>query len=383
MCTSADVHPFIDAGSVPVQCTALHADRPSALAAPLGRMELVLCASCATVTNAAFDERLVAYDGAYENSQLFSPTFRSYAAGLADRLIRDHGLSGGHVVEVGSGKGEFLAMLAEAGAGSATGYDPTYGGEVDHLDPSLGVRLVRTMFDASTVQESPALICSRHVLEHVADPVAMLRSLRDAVAGDPSCLLYVEVPDAAYTFTPSGVWDIIYQHCSYFSDVSLGHVAAAAGFRVTDLRSVFEGQFLSLEARPSTPQRPVLPPDPARVATTVAGLLAFADSYRSIVDDWGERLGRWSSEGRRCVLWGGGAKGVTFLNLVGSGIEAVVDLNVRKQGRFLPGTAHEVLAPDALRAIAPDVVVVMNPAYEAEIRHDLAMLGLSPEIALA
>ncbi len=383
VCRRAEPLAFIDAGAVPIECTTLHADRAAALAAPMGRMELVVCPSCAAVTNAAFDDSAVSYDGDYENSQLFSGTFRSFATDLAQRLVVGHGLQGRPVVEVGSGKGEFLAMLAEAGAGTATGYDPTYGGEVDHLDPELDVRLVTTMFDSSTVGEVPALVCARHVVEHLLDPVAMLESIRSALAGDPHCLLYVEVPDADFTFTSSGLWDIIYQHCTYFSSVSLGHVAELAGFDVVDLRSVFGGQFLALEARPSAaPNRPATPPG-AEVERSLERRADFAGRYRSTVETWQERLGAWHDAGRTSALWGAGAKGVTFLNLVGSTVDAVVDLNDRKHGRHLPGTGHRVLAPSDLAAVRPDVVVVMNAAYEDEIRHDLSVMGLDPEIVLA
>ena len=345
-------------------------------------MELVICPTCASVTNAAFDETAVGYDGDYENSQLFSGTFRAFAAELAEQLVVGHGLQGRPVVEVGSGKGEFLAMLAQAGAGSATGYDPTYGGEIDHLDPELDIRLVRTMFDSSTVEQVPALVCARHVLEHLPDPVAMLDSVRSALAGDPSCLLYVEVPDADFTFTASGLWDIIYQHCTYFSPVSLGFVAELGGFEVAALRSVFGGQFLALEARPGTSASAPAAAPVAEVERVLEDRARFAREYRATVERWQERLSGWQDAGRTSALWGAGAKGVTFLNLVGSDIDVVVDLNDRKHGRHLPGTGHEVLAPGALAQFRPDVVVVMNAAYEDEIRRDLEDMGVSPEIVL-
>jgi hypothetical protein len=90
------------------------------------------------------------------------------------------------------------------------------------------------------------------------------------------------------------------------------------------------------------------------------------------------------SEGRKTVIWGGGSKGVGFLAALGLGeeIECAVDINPAKQGMFMPGTGHEIVAPDRLSALAPDLVIVLNPAYEAEIRRDLVSLGLEPEVAL-
>lgn len=402
VCGAPEPRIFADVGRVPVQCTALYASRDDALAAPAGAMELVVCSTCTTVTNQAFDEALVEYDGDYENSQLFSPTFREFAEGLARRLVEDNGLHGRPVVEVGSGKGEFLAMLAEAGAGRATGYDPTYGGEVDHLDPSLDIHLERRFFDATSVAETPSLVCLRHVLEHVRDPVGLLSEIRNAVKDDPECLLYVEVPNGEFTFTPSGLWDIIYQHCSYFTASSLRWVANAAGLEVVSLDAVFGGQFLALEARPAAGatdgRRGTGPvssaagsgtsrPSTSRPGTSGPGtseaIADFPRVHERIVAGWRERMQEWVDSGLVVALWGAGAKGVTFLNTVGSAVGPVVDLNVRKHGRFLPGTGHRVTGPEDLRDAQPDVVVVMNAAYEPEIRAALESLGLAPRIVVA
>jgi hypothetical protein len=66
-----------------------------------------------------------------------------------------------------------------------------------------------------------------------------------------------------------------------------------------------------------------------------------------------------------------------------SAVVGVVDLNPRKHGRFVPGTGHEVVSPDRLRDIRPDVVIVMNEVYKDEIRKDLRARGLTPELLVA
>jgi hypothetical protein len=38
------------------------------------------------------------------------------------------------------------------------------------------------------------------------------------------------------------------------------------------------------------------------------------------------------------------------------------------------------VAPEALRERPPDLVIVMNPIYEAEIREQLAALGISAPV---
>ncbi|MEX1027490.1 MAG: methyltransferase, partial [Candidatus Paceibacterota bacterium] len=70
------------------------------------------------------------------------------------------------------------------------------------------------------------------------------------------------------------------------------------------------------------------------------------------------------------VLWGAGAKGVTFAQLIDPGrelIARVVDVNPMKQGRYLPGTGHEICGPERLTESETHTALVLNPNYFSEI----------------
>ena len=97
------------------------------------------------------------------------------------------------------------------------------------------------------------------------------------------------------------------------------------------------------------------------------------------VEAWKERLESYKKEGKRVSVWGAGSKGVTFLNAlkVGEEIGNIVDLNVNKQGKFVPGTGHQVVSPDHLKQYQPDIVIVMNPIYTDEIAQSLKDMGVN------
>ena len=82
------------------------------------------------------------------------------------------------------------------------------------------------------------------------------------------------------------------------------------------------------------------------------------------------------------MIWGGGSKGVTFLNLLGTAetVAYVVDINPGKQGKYAAGSGQQYVAPEFLTRYRPEVVVIMNPIYRQEIESRLAALKLSPEI---
>ncbi len=63
----------------------------------------------------------------------------------------------------------------------------------------------------------------------------------------------------------------------------------------------------------------------------------------------------------------------------GEQVAHAVDINPRKQGMFVTGTGQEIVAPEDLMDIQPDVVMVMNPIYIDEIRMMVGALGIDAE----
>ena len=144
----------------------------------------------------------------------------------------------------------------------------------------------------------------------------------------------------------------------------------------------FGDQFLCVEA---TPGRGA-PRDSAREVDELVTLAArFAAEYRHKVEYWQSCLAGLRAAGRRVALWGAGSKGITFVNTVAGGDEVacLVDLNPRKQGRFVPGTGQPVVAPETLKQMRPDVIMVMNPLYRQEIGQLMNQLGLQCHVEVA
>jgi len=112
---------------------------------------------------------------------------------------------------------------------------------------------------------------------------------------------------------------------------------------------------------------------------------AFAGELREKREYWSKQLDAFAHAKSEVVIWGGGAKTVSFLNLVSAHetIQWVVDINPGKQGSFIAGTGQPVVSPDRLSEIEPDVVIVMNAVYRDEIAAQLDQMGLTPKILVA
>ena len=103
----------------------------------------------------------------------------------------------------------------------------------------------------------------------------------------------------------------------------------------------------------------------------------FAADERRRVAGWVRLLDDLRGHGPVAV-WGAGAKGVTFAHLADPDarrVAAVVDVNPAKQGRFLPGTGHPIIAPVRAVELGVTSVLVLNPNYAAEVAAALAGLG--------
>jgi len=321
------------------------------------------------------------YDQRYENSLHYSERFRSYAHALAKRWVERYDVRDKDVVEIGCGKGDFLLLLCEAGHNRGVGYDRSY--EEREIDPGLGnrVRFVRDFCPAARPESPADFICCRQVLEHVHDPVGLLRGIRAGIGDKADAVVAFEVPNVMYTLRDLGIWDLIYEHYSYFTARSLAHAFALAGFRVASLEEGFDGQYLIVEAFPA---EQIGAGDQARTgdrADFVRYVGAFAERYNEKVGSWSRQLAELKRLGRKTVVWGGGSKGVMFLNIMRSQghISYVVDLNPHKQGRFVPVTGQEVVAPEFLKTFRPDNVIVMNPVYRDEIAGRLRAMDVSAE----
>jgi SAM-dependent methyltransferase len=335
------------------------------------------CARCGFVFNSTFEPALLNYGQDYDNTQTFSPAFTDYVDSLVRHLVEEAGVRNCRVVEVGCGNGVFLRKLVERAGGSTVGYgfDPAYMGP----DVALGGRLLfqKRFYDGDAADVRAEAIVCRHVIEHVAEPLALLRSVRQAVRAAPDARVFFETPCVEWILQHSVVWDFFYEHCSLFSARSLALAFERAGFQTRSVRHVFGGQYLWLEAAPGEVTA-AWPDATARAEMTQR----FAALERQRQQTWTTLLDRLARRGR-VALWGAGSKGVTFANLVdpdGQTLACVVDMNPRKQGKFLSGTGHRIVALEHLGKGGVSSVLVLNPNYTAEIAHVLRSQGRAIDV---
>jgi SAM-dependent methyltransferase len=370
ICESTSLSDFLFRGQVPVHQNLLMNDQAGALSIPRGDLALVVCEECGFIFNRAFDLRKIMYGADYENTQACSPSFNEYLDELVHNLIAERNVRNCDVVEVGCGNGVFLRKLIDyEGAGNrGYGFDPSYTGPASERDGRL--RFATHYYDSECADVPADVIVSRHVIEHVPRPMEVLRDIKKALSHTRAARIFFETPCVEWILRNCVIWDFFYEHCAYFTAESLATAFQIAGFEVESVRHVFAGQYLWLEAKlPETEA-----PPPKRRGAAVSKMAAeFARSSADLQQEWVRKIRALAAD-EKVALWGAGAKGVTFANLIDSDrrlLDCIVDLNPRKQGHYVPGTGHPIVSPQDLIERGVTAAILMNPNYYQE---NLALL---------
>ncbi len=340
--------------------------------APVGNLEFRECKNCQFVWNAAFDETVIVYDQNYENCQSHSPAFRSHLDQRIARIISafpgDQLLT---IVEIGCGQATFLEELVERFGkdriANAVGFDPAWHGE-DGTGPS-GTRIYGQYFNDQAlvkVGAVPDILVSRHTIEHIPDPAQFLRSIRTALPDKCETRLFLETPTSDWIVENKVTHDFFYEHCTLLNHRSMAEALHRTGFAPDLIEAVFGGQYLWTEAH-----------------AVDAAPLDISSEDKNYRNQWQAYIAKSRDSGRKIAIWGAGAKGCTFASLIDPDsklIHCLIDINEKKQGGFLPVTAHPVLSPEQALGEGITEILVMNPLYIDEIGKLLKQFEAHPNI---
>jgi len=345
LCSSNNIQSLYSEENVPVFQNKVYRSIDDAKKVTCGNISLSFCKKCGFVWNSAFNPKLLEYDENYQNEQGLSERFQQHLS-MVCNLIGKEIPSGAHVREIGCGKAKFLFMMDALGY-EISGYDPAYEGE----DP----RIIKSYYPPTNFNkeiEKADIIILRHVLEHIQYPMDFLRNI--ALANDYSGLLYIEVPDFNWIVEHNALHDVFYEHCNYFS------LSVLKGI-FPDLVSsglFFGGQYCYIIIKLESLRHNV---DTIHNVTNIPEL-----KFHKYIKEWRGIL----ENNRNFFIWGAGAKGATFLRLIDSDgelISGVIDINPKKQERFIAKTAHKIYSQNDLNQLAPSGIIIMNGNYLKEI----------------
>lgn len=381
-CGSENVTPFFEMKKVPVHDVLLIRSKKEAIEFPTGDIELSFCNDCSFIYNDAYDPKLESYSAEYEETQGFSPTFNKFHRELADYLVDRYDLHKKDIIEIGCGKGEFITMLCELGNNRGIGFDPAYISERNNSPAKDRITFIKDFYSEKYHEYQADFVCCKMTLEHIPETAKFIHTVRKNIGDNHQTTVFFQIPDATRVFSKCAFWDIYYEHCSYFNPVSLSHLFTSNGFKVMDIWKGYNDQYLMIEARAVEQGNDGKLPEKEEVDSVKKIVEKFVRVYDEKIGWWNHKMNEIKDNNEKVVLWGAGSKGVAFLTTlkIHDEIPYGIDINPYKKGTYMAGTGQEILTPDYLQDIRPDIVIVMNPIYTYEIQKDLDKMGLEPEL---
>jgi hypothetical protein len=381
-CSAQQMEELYSVETIPVHSTIQLADHDKASKFPTGDLTFAYCHACGFLSNTRYDASVQEYCTNCEESQHVSPTFDSFARQLAHRWIERYNIRDRQIIEVGCGKGEFLALMCEMGNNRGIGIDPSHQPGRNLSAAASRMRFINDLYSEKYTSLPADVILCRHTLEHIGQTRQFMQMIRRAIGDRYDMLVLFELPDVTRVLRERAFWDVYYEHCSYFSPGSLARLFRSTGFELLELGRDYGDQYLLISARPAN--RPTLAAFPLEDDLTQMRDLAmhFKTDVTACIAAWRQQILSMHAAGKKVVIWSALSKAVAFLTTlkVGNAIEYAVDINPQRHGKFLPITAQEIKPPAFLEAYKPDVVILMNPIYVAEVQRDLDRMGLKAAI---
>ncbi|MGF1626156.1 MAG: methyltransferase domain-containing protein [Alphaproteobacteria bacterium] len=297
---------------------------------------------------------------------------------LEDTMRRIGDRAPRRILDIGSNRGAFVEAAGRRWPqASITAIEPDQR-VVGHYAAMPGLKLLVARIEDVALEEGAYdLIHCSHTLEHLADPVAALKVMATALA--PGGVAYVEVPDLSTIGRADLVEEwFIDKHLYHFDAETLAIALAYAG--LVPLRGIQAGLHLSAVVERGHWTGPLAAVDPATIAGRIAAYDAGLSGNERALRGAACRIAE-LAERSRVAVWGAGRILDSLVRIGGldpSLLAAVVDRHLVRHADALHGA--RLLAPEALKDLAVDAIVIASREFADEIAGEASALAPRAEI---
>jgi len=377
LCGKKEATDFFKIAQMPTQ-DGIFASSPSGASEVLkGDIILSYCHNCGYICNEGHSTKNIHF-GSYDFSLAQSPSFQAYVEEATDRLIKKYNLQGKKILDVGCGEGYFLTQMCAKGGNLGIGIDPGFNHEYLVGEKNINVSFIRDYYSEYYHHLKADFLICRLVVDLLNNPFSFLRNIRSNLDTQMETVVYFEVPNTDYNLDELCIWNLVYEHKSWYTPESLTYFFELCGFEVLDVYPCWKNEFLAIEAKPRALSILASPKIRKELKEKTARIeVALSEIKTSSL----EKINLLRQENKKVVAWGAGARAVSFFNLfdVNDLISVIVDINEKRQGKYLPGSGQLVVAPEYIIKENPDLVLITNPTYSEEIKTQVKALGLDPE----
>jgi SAM-dependent methyltransferase len=341
-------------------------------------LTLVFCPTCSLVQIRETVDPGFLFGADYPYFSSFSEGWLRHCRENTQELITARSLGpSSQVVEIAANDGYLLRNYAERGI-PVLGIDPAPGPVA--AARKLGIPMREAFFGRQYAESLAAdgvradVIHGNNVLAHVADLLGIVDGIGILLKDDGVAV--IEAPYVRDLIDHCEFDTIYHQHLCYFSVTAVSKLFASRGLVLTDVRrlSTHGGSlrmFVQKSGTPSAAVQQLLAEEKALGLDRADYYRDFAVRVRSLIETLQNLLGSLKAEGKRIVGYAAAAKAAILLNAAGVDgkyLDYVVDRNVHKHGRYMPGVRLPIYdTTKLLESPPPDYVVVLAWNLKDEI----------------
>jgi SAM-dependent methyltransferase len=380
-CGSARLDTFLSLGETPLADGLV---RPESTAPePRFPLDVAFCADCSLVQILEEVPPAQLFVDNYLYFSSFSDALAAHAREHAHGLIDSRHLGNDSlVVEIASNDGYLLSNFVDKGI-PVLGIDPAPDQAAAAED--RGVPTLRAFFGAElagqlrTEGRRADVIIANNVMAHVPDLNGFVEGMRVLLTDDG--VATIENPYVRDLIEHAEFDTIYHEHHCYFSCTAVDTLMRRHDLFLNDIDyfpQLHGGTLrwtVSPEENVSDIVRDYLRREQESGLTSPAYYADFGQRVASVKAGLLELLRGLRAEGATIAGYGAAAKGSTLLNYVGIErdlVDFVVDRNVHKQGKLMPGTHQPIHDPSVLLTEQPDYVLLLAWNFADEIMEQQA-----------
>ena len=378
LCKSTEVSDFFSMPPVPTQDGVMCDSAEDALKIKKGNILLRYCKSCGYIGNESHTPSNINFDN-YDFSNDFSPLFGAYVNRLCEDLIARYDLRNKTILDVGCGDGFFLQKICQKGNNKGIGIDSGFNHSKRKNVENLDIQFIQNYYSSKYKNLQADFIACRLVVDLLSDPIPFLKMMRSNLENHPDTIVFFEVPNAEYTFKENIIWNVVYEHRSWFTKESLARFFEFCGFEVLHVNTLWNDEFLGITAIPKFSKTINKSNSSSQELNQI--IENFNNSFTNCISACKEKIEEIKKSNTRCIAWAAGARAVTFFNLfdLKEMIPFVVDINVKRHGKYIPGSGQQIVNPEFIIDYQAKLIVITNPTYAEEIKEQVWAMGLNPE----
>ena len=375
-CGQADLKIFLDLGNTPLADRFL-TDEQLKQPEPYFPLEVAFCPNCGLVQILETVPPEILFCEEYPYYSSFLPALLKHSRENVMDLIASRELnSESLVVELASNDGYLLKNYVENGI-PVLGIDPADGPA--KAAEKMGVPTLNTFFTMELalklVEEgrSADVIHANNVLAHVADTNGFVAGIHALLKEDGVAV--IEAPYVKSLIEHHEFDTIYHEHLCYFSVTALNNLFRRHALYLNEVKNItIHGGSLRLfvgrQERVGESVRALLAMEKEEKIDRFEYYENFAAKVEKLKKLTKDMLISLKKENAVIAAYGAAAKGSTLINYMGIGkdiIDFVVDRNIHKHGKYMPGQHIPICGPERLVEVMPDYVLMLAWNFAEEI----------------